>query len=337
MLHDTFDVGIVDNHLSFASPLTGRLHFGKKYSAYFSELVVKRVSHNYVVVESLEPNVKVGAYITDKSTLYPTLPTNKEEYFLVGCRSWNDINSISVSINNINTQISVHRSKAVNKTESKDVCLNEYSLNNIPVIRSNCCDYIDPLIKDIDVSYIGKKYADSEKLIWNNLSNEGGYSIIPKQFIYGLNNYVACEEYCAKLISPLTEGKDCRREWVLYDSSTYEREKGLFRGTLFFLMNSDTASSGETSVLYAKSLNKVVFIGENSMGCNTFGNVANYQLSNSNIILRVPNMINLCKEPDNCEEGKGFTPEFWVDSSDVEGEVLRWLSEGDEYLPHCKK
>ena len=129
-----------------------------------------------------------------------------------------------------------------------------------------------------------------------------------------------------KLVSPITEKHDCRREWVqLSESLPYDRQKGTYNGTLIMLVNSDTGSAGETAVLYGKSLRNFILIGENTMGCNTFGNVASYELTNSHIICRIPNVINLCEEPADCMEGEGFTPDYWVDSVDVEGDVLRWI------------
>jgi hypothetical protein len=59
---------------------------------------------------------------------------------------------------------------------------------------------------------------------------------------------------------------------------------------------------------------------------NTFGNLASYRLSYSDIILRIPNTINLCKNPDDCIEGKGLTPDYWVDSEDVQSEVISCLN-----------
>lgn len=333
-IHHAFDKGIVDCHLSFASPLTGRLHYAKKYAAYFADILVEKSKGKYFIIKSIDENAKVGAVIDDIKHLYPTLSPIGKEYFLIGCRSWNKCKSIHICINGDTVELKLHRCQADTKTEIGDVCLKESSANGISVVRSNCCDYAPPLTEDIDISAIGKKFSESNRIIWNNLSNEGGYSRIPKQFVLGLNGYVSSEEYCAKLISPITENKDCKREWVLTNSATYEREKGTYNGTLYFLMNSDTASSGESSVLFAKSLRNVVFIGENSMGCNTFGNVASYQLTNSNIILRVPNMINLCKNPGDCVEGKGFTPDFWVDNTDVQSEVVKWLTNPHSFMPN---
>ena len=129
-----------------------------------------------------------------------------------------------------------------------------------------------------------------------------------------------------KLISPVTEKCDCQRKWIcLSDGAPYERERGSYKGTVYMLVNSETASAGETAVLYARSLRNLVLIGENTMGCNTFGNVAGYVLKNSHIVCRIPNVINLCENLDECGEGRGFVPDYWVDSHDVEGQVLKWL------------
>lgn len=332
-IHCAFNVGITDNHLSFASPLTGRLNFSKKYSAYFADIIVERIRDRFIVIASSDNAVKPDDIINNADSLYSTLSPRGSRYYLIGCRSWNDCNTLNVPINGKPTDISLHRCRAVNKSETSDICLQQGVICGIPVIRSNCCDYVNPISKNDNIIDIGRKYAESDRIIWNNLSNEGGYSKIPHDFLLGLNNYVCREEYCAKLISSITENKPCKREWILTEPDTCERDNGTYRGTMYFLMNSDTASSGETSVLMAKSLRHVVFIGENSMGCNTFGNVASYQLTNSNIILRVPNMINLCKNPDDCIEGKGFAPDFWVDSTDVQSEVICWLRNPETYTP----
>lgn len=74
-------------------------------------------------------------------------------------------------------------------------------------------------------------------------------------------------------------------------------------------------------------MRNIVLVGENTMGCNTFGNVNAFVLPYSKIICRVPNVINLCGNPEECVEGHGFDPDYWVDSEDVEGEVIKWLSE----------
>lgn len=79
IIHAVFEVGIVDNHFSIASPLTGRLAFSKQYVAYFSGLIVEKEQEKYVVIKSEEKDISIGSYIEDTSCLYRTLsPEHKE-------------------------------------------------------------------------------------------------------------------------------------------------------------------------------------------------------------------------------------------------------------------
>ena len=333
-MHSAFDdAGILDNHLCFASPMTGRLPFSRNYAAWFADILAEKTDGAFLVAASGDPQVKTGGRIMNADGLFPTLSPAGKEYFLVGCRSWDPVDSMQVSVDGAAVTVGVHRCGASGNRKTGDVCLAGEKKRGIDVVRSNCCDYVRPLNKKTDIAAIGKAYAGTETLIWDNLSNEGGYSGIPRDFILGLNGYACCEEYSAKLVSPLVKGKPCKRKWLLFDAQPCEPEKGTYNGTLYFLMNSGTASSGENSVLYAKCLKHAVFIGENTMGCNTFGNVASYQLKHSGIIVRVPNMINLCRNPGDCEEGKGFTPDYWVDAADTQEEVIRWLEDREGYMP----
>jgi len=324
-IHRAFDVGILDNHLCFASPMTGRLHFSKVYAAWFADMLVEKKDGAFVVIESGDQHVKPGGRIGNAECLFPTLAPAGKDYFLVGRRSWEPLGSMELQIDDAAVTVGLHRCRACETKKGDDICLAGETKNGIAVVRSNCCDFVPPLHKKADIAAIGKAYAGTDALIWDNLSNEGGYSAIPRDFILGLNGYACCEESCAKLVSPLTQRRPCKRKWIRWDAQPCQPEKGSYDGTLYFLMNSGTASSGETSVLYAKSLKRAVFIGENTMGCNTFGNVAGYQLKHSGIVMRVPNMINLCRYPGDCEEGKGFTPGYWVDAPDVQAQVMRWL------------
>jgi hypothetical protein len=332
-IHNAFNVGIVDNHFCFASPMTGRLGFSKVYTAWFADILVEQISGTFIVAACKDQRITTGSRIINTECLFPTLSPAGREYFLVGCRSWEPIDSMRLQIDDAVVTVDVHKCRASATKKSGDICLAKEQKDGIDIVRSNCCDFVPPLDKKADIAVIGRTFADSDILIWDNLSNEGGYSRIPREFIHGLNGYVCCEEYSAKLTSPLIKGRPSKRKWILSDADACEPEKGKYNGTLYFLMNSDTGSSGETSVLYAKSLKHAVFVGENSMGCNTFGNVASYQLKNSGIVMCVPNMINLCRNPDDCVEGKGFSPDYWVDALDVQAEVIRWLKNREAYVP----
>lgn len=321
-IHQAFNVGIVDNHLSFCSPLTGRLTYSKQFTAYFSDFKVEKRGDTYYAVESTSADICDGDIIDAGENLYLTL----YNLYLVGIRSFTPRTEMTVTVNGRPISIPLHRCKAIKKTESKDVCLRHAMKNGIDVLRANCCDYIGDLTEETDLVEMGKQFKTKEVVILNYLSNEGGYNRITREFIEGLNEYSHCQEYSIQLKSPVTEGHNCERQWVaLSEAEPYDYSKAAFGGKLIMLVNSNTASSGESAVLYGRSCKNFILIGENTMGCNTFGNVAGYELPHSHIVCRIPNTINLCLDPDDCIEGKGFTPDYWVDSEEVETEVINWI------------
>lgn len=321
-IHHAFDAGVVDNHLSFCSPMTGRLSYSRQFSAYFSDFKAEQKDGAFYAVESACPNVSDGDLIKADDHLFPTF----YHRFLIGVRSFEPVSEMTITVNDRPVSVPLHRCKAIRETEPQDVCLRHDVKNGIDVIRSNCCDYVGDITEKTDFVKAGKQFRDKEILVLNYLSNEGGYNRITREFIKGLNHYSHCQEHSIQLRSPVTEGKSCFRQWVaLSEAEPYDHTKAKFDGKLVMLVNGDTASAGETAVLYARSCRDYLLIGENTMGCNTFGNVASYELPNSRIICRIPNTINLCADPDDCREGYGFTPDYWVDSDDVEGEVIEWI------------
>ena len=325
-IHQSFDVGIVDNHLAFCSPLTGKLTYGKQFSAYFADFQVEQTNTGYHVAESTCPGIVTGDCIHAPDQLFPTLPRNGRKRYLIGMRSFTPVNEMAVTINGQPRIVPLHRCRASTRTEQHDVCLRHAVRAGVDILRATCCDYVDGLTEETDLESLGRQFREKPYLILNYLSNEGGYNRITREFIRGLNGYSHCEEYSMKLTSPVTEEKDCARQWIsLSEAEPYDYSKAIYDGTLILLVNSDTASSGESAILYARSCKNLLLIGENTMGCNTFGNVASYELPNSRIVCRIPNVVNLCADPEDCKEGYGFAPDYWVDSEDVEGEVLHWL------------
>jgi hypothetical protein len=321
-IHEAFDVGIVDNHLSFCSPATGRLSYSKQYSAYFADFKVEQKAGIFYAAESKCPNIANGDIIDAGNNLYPTL-YNK---YLVGLRSFDPVSEMTVSVNGKPSSVSLHRCKAIKKTDFQDICLHHDIKSGIDILRSNCCDYVGNITEKTDFEELGKQFREKKVVVLNFISNDGGYNRITREFIKGLNGYSHCREYSIKLKSPVTEGRSCNRRWeTLSEAKPYDYSKAKYNGKLIMLVNGGTASAGESAILYAKSCKDFILIGENTMGCNTFGNVASYELTNSHIVCRIPNTVNLCADSDDCIEGHGFTPDYWVDSDDVEGEVIKWI------------
>jgi hypothetical protein len=91
---------------------------------------------------------------------------------------------------------------------------------------------------------------------------------------------------------------------------------------MFVLQNKGVASSGESAVSYARSVKNVCFVGSMTAGCGQFGDLRRYRLLNSGIYFvmgyKVFNM-------DGFEEGKGFMPDYWLDTRDVFDETTDFI------------
>ena len=101
-----------------------------------------------------------------------------------------------------------------------------------------------------------------------------------------------------------------------------------FAGRLFLLIDRDVASSGETFVRFASQIPGTVILGENSMGCVTYGNCSIVEsLPHSGITVR----FGYSKFVENTvmpvREGVGFFPHYWLDESDAYLPISRLLGE----------
>ena len=86
--------------------------------------------------------------------------------------------------------------------------------------------------------------------------------------------------------------------------------------TLIIVMNDRVASSGEGFVMRASQAENVVLVGENTMGCLTFGNAGTYQLPHSRLMVHLPINFGLYLDMEFREE-KGLTPDLWVPAADA--------------------
>jgi hypothetical protein len=86
--------------------------------------------------------------------------------------------------------------------------------------------------------------------------------------------------------------------------------------TLVIVMNDRVASSGEGLIMRASQAENVVLVGENSMGCLTFGNAGAYQLPHSRLMVHLPINFGLYLDMEFREE-KGLAPDLWVPAADA--------------------
>lgn len=119
-IHLSFNKGIVDNHFSFASPLTGRLGFSKQYSAFFADFVVEKTGDGYKVIKSSDNTVKIGSVVKGVNCYYKTLFPKNKDYFLVGCRSYDTVKSLKLQIDSICRKVLI---LVDSENVSDDVCV----------------------------------------------------------------------------------------------------------------------------------------------------------------------------------------------------------------------
>jgi hypothetical protein len=86
--------------------------------------------------------------------------------------------------------------------------------------------------------------------------------------------------------------------------------------TLILAMNEYVASSGEGLIMRGSRLENVVVVGENSMGCLTFGNAGLYQLPHSRMRVYMPINFGLYADLE-FRESVGLSPDLWVPAADA--------------------
>ena len=85
--------------------------------------------------------------------------------------------------------------------------------------------------------------------------------------------------------------------------------------------NKMTASSGEAAIAHAHSCRNVVFVGSASAGVGLFGDIKSYLLTRSKIYISIPYKVFY----EGKEEGKGFLPNYWIDSKNPTKYLEKWL------------
>jgi hypothetical protein len=86
--------------------------------------------------------------------------------------------------------------------------------------------------------------------------------------------------------------------------------------TVIVVMNGLVASAGEGLVLRISQAENVVLVGENTLGCLTFGNISTHQLPHSRLQIQLPINFGLFLDMKSREE-VGLAPDLWVPASDA--------------------
>ncbi|TET98676.1 MAG: hypothetical protein E3J30_06355 [Anaerolineales bacterium] len=86
--------------------------------------------------------------------------------------------------------------------------------------------------------------------------------------------------------------------------------------TVILVINGSVASAGEGLIMRLSQAENVVLVGENSMGCLTFGNAGAHQLPHSKLMVWLPINFGLYLDKEFREE-EGLMPDLWVPAADA--------------------
>lgn len=208
-----------------------------------------------------------------------------------------------------------------------------------------------------------KKYIGKKNIILDLRGNPGGddeYSLdFIESLLGGKLDWLTGENYSTELaflvskpiadsiktVAVYKEGlnhylpfyKKHKKVWVsFFQKSARKAKKPAFEGTLYVLADRNTASSGESSLFFAKcglaKTKQIVFVGENTAGCLTYGNIIAYRLPISGLLVTCSSskyQYRMDGTPVSIE-GRGFSPDYWAGGEDMAETLVRLT--GDEEL-----
>ena len=209
---------------------------------------------------------------------------------------------------------------------TKSAACDHIATNIIDIIRSNTFDSSLDKTTPQDTALLGKSLKNSETIIFDMHHNGGGNSLYSAEFIKSLNDY--CEEapYTSiELITPChNKSKEQKiKDWVVHNKNSIDKEKSAFTGKMIVLTDYYCASSAEETINFTWSLKNVIRVGTNTNGCNCFTNLWVCILPKTYMAMFLPNVAFL----DMFEEGKGFEPDYWLDTTEPLEEIKSWLKE----------
>ena len=322
-----FENRFVDNHFHFRLPMDkdnpARLPTRRNYLPYFTDIIVEKNGEEYYVISSECENVKVGDVIEDTGCMFETIPLNKKRRFFVGCRSWEKCESMEIVCNGKSVAVKLHLCRVAER-ENQDIVFSHYKEDGIDIIRSNTFNSSLDKTTPENVAIIGKNLKSSKTIIFDMHHNCGGNSLYSAEFIKNLNDY--CEENPYTTIELITSlhkksAKCDAKEWIVHNKKDIDLQKAEYNGKMIVLTDYYCASSAEETINFTKSLKNVIRVGTNTNGCNCFTNLWVCVLPKTYMAIFLPNVTFL----DMFEEGKGFEPDYWLDTTEPLEEIKNWL------------
>jgi hypothetical protein len=238
----------------------------------------------------------------------------------------------------------------------------EKEVGGVPVVRIRSFgdhpkEYIDSFLAS------ASRYKGAPCLIVDIRGNGGGNEAWPKQWI---TRFTGCQPNRVQVFTELISetamiGRSNSYAWALHNvpelnQQGYPAMVEEFRGyaesldggefapywwpyvvpepqeipsdtTLIVLVDANVYSSGEGFISYLHQVENVVFVGENSGGAVTYGQMSHHRLPNSKMLVALPTSLNVFVDLEYREE-KGFLPDLWVPAEDALNYAVTAVREG---------
>jgi hypothetical protein len=346
---------IQDGHLSIIG--RSRHRFFRHEDPYFADLLLEESGDGFVVVASREPELVPGEKVSvARHQVFPTLAPEGKKHVLVGCLSSRPRSRIFLHrASGARVSVNLHPCRLADADFADESVFRLDAVERIPHVR--VCSFDSAGHGElVQFEKTAQTLQSAQDIILNLHGNSGGSSRYGANWVQSLNGFVQSPVSTAVLYSPaVVEGwanenledaspylqqsirnfrrilpelrQKPRRVWEYHSAQATASGSG-FPGRVVVLINRNVASSGELTTAYAKSFPRHLLVGENSAGIGTFGEVRQYALAHSKMRFFLPSKLFL--EP-GIREGRGYVPDFWLDTSDPLKEIARWIRYPREY------
>lgn len=312
---------IIDGHFSFVTK-DQVFPVYKPYLAYVTSIIVEECDDDYKVIKG-NKKLPLGTIISKnflEDKLLPTLTilSNKNCY-LIGVYSNIKVETITIDNIKLNAHI-LNADKYERNFPNYIYKFNEHKTYNLLQSKKyNIYENKEEYLKKFHE--FGVKSKMKKVVIFDIAGNRGGWSAYPEEFIKGLNEYSHWKTDVAIIKNDIFGNEKNKKNYEILYGEDYDRSKGTFEGTLYVVINKKTSSSGEAAAAHAKSCRNVVFVGSASAGIGLFGDIKSYLLTRSKIYVSIPYKVYF----ESKKEGKGFLPNYWIDSKNPTKYLEKWL------------
>lgn len=173
---------ISDGHLALTTADYGN-GFYKELQTYVSDMLVYKVRDAYY-----DAKTKKQVLFDDTVRAFPTLNNSIADSYLIGIRSKNPTEKISVKLDGKDEILPLHR--IMSKEQTEESLVEERYEENIAIIT--CSSFVGDSEEAMKKLYeVGKKCRKYRHVVWDLSNNLGGNSEFPKHFLKGLYGDVA--------------------------------------------------------------------------------------------------------------------------------------------------